>query len=192
MVGGTSPDPTAPGSTVPRRQLGRYLRDARGRARTSVRAAAEALEWSETKIWRIETGQTAMRSLDVEAMCRVYATPAPLTEALVGLAKQAKERGWWHAYGDVIPAWFDPYIGVQEAAADLRQYQSELVPGLLQTAEYARAVIARMPTSTRSRSIAGSICACSGRRSSPDRSCLRTSPSCSTSRSSSALSAARG
>jgi transcriptional regulator with XRE-family HTH domain len=132
----------APGSTVPRRQLGRYLRDARGRARMSVRAAAEALEWSETKIWRIETGQTAMRSLDVEAMCRVYATPAPLTEALVGLAKQAKERGWWHAYGDVIPAWFDPYIGVQEAAADLRQYQSELVPGLLQTREYAQAVIA--------------------------------------------------
>jgi hypothetical protein len=74
-------------------------------------------------------------------MCRVYATPAPLTEALVGLAKQAKERGWWHAYGDVIPAWFDPYIGVQETAADLRQYQSELIPGLLQDADYARAVI---------------------------------------------------
>jgi transcriptional regulator with XRE-family HTH domain len=135
----------APGSTVPRRQLGRYLRDARGRARMTVRAAAEALEWSEAKIWRIETGQTSLRSHDVEAMCRVYGTPATWTEALVGLAKQTKERGWWHAYGDVIPAWFDLYIGVQEAAADLRQYQSELVPGLLQTEDYARAVIANNP-----------------------------------------------
>jgi hypothetical protein len=142
MVVGTSPDPTAAGSTIPRRQLGRYLRDARGRARMSVRAAAAALEWSETKIWRIETGQTAMRSLDVEAMCRVYATPVPLTEALVGLAKQTKEKGWWHAYGDVIPAWFDVYIGLEEEAATLRWYESDLVPGLFQTPEYARALIA--------------------------------------------------
>ncbi|MGH4023950.1 MAG: helix-turn-helix domain-containing protein, partial [Pseudonocardiaceae bacterium] len=60
------------GSTVPRRQLGRYLRDLRGKARLTVRTAAAELEWSEAKIWRIETGQNGMRSLDVEAMCRVY------------------------------------------------------------------------------------------------------------------------
>ncbi|HXV91703.1 MAG TPA: helix-turn-helix transcriptional regulator [Pseudonocardia sp.] len=63
------------GSTVPRRQLGRYLRDARMKARLTVRAAARALEWSEAKMWRIETGQTPMRSLDVQAMCRVYGVP---------------------------------------------------------------------------------------------------------------------
>jgi hypothetical protein len=60
------------GSTVPRRQLGRYLRDLRNRSRLTVRAAATELEWSEAKIWRIETGQTGMRSLDVETMCRIY------------------------------------------------------------------------------------------------------------------------
>ncbi|TVT61980.1 helix-turn-helix domain-containing protein [Amycolatopsis rhizosphaerae] len=129
------------GSTVPRRQLGRHLREARGRARLTVKAAAEALEWSEAKIWRIETGQTSLRSLDAEAMCRIYGVDAETTEALKGLAKETKTRGWWHAYGDVIPNGFDVYIGLEGAAASLHWYESELVPGLLQTPDYARAVI---------------------------------------------------
>lgn len=129
------------GSTVPRRQLGRHLREARGRAQLTVRAAAEALEWSEAKIWRIETGQTGLRSLDAEAMCRTYGVDPETTEALKGLAKETKTRGWWHAYGDVIPSGFDVYIGLEGAAASLRWYESELVPGLLQTPDYARAVI---------------------------------------------------
>jgi transcriptional regulator with XRE-family HTH domain len=129
------------GSTVPRRQLGRHLREARGRARLTVKAAAEALEWSEAKIWRIETGQTSLRSLDAEVMCRIYGVDPETTEALKGLAKETKTRGWWHAYGDVIPSGFDVYIGLEGAAASLRWYESELVPGLLQTPDYARAVI---------------------------------------------------
>ena len=108
------------GSTVPRLQLGRYLRELRGRERLTVKAAAEKLEWSEAKIWRIETGQTSLRSLDVEAMCQIYAAPADLTEALMGLARETKARGWWHAYGDVIPEGFDVYIGLEEAASELR------------------------------------------------------------------------
>src|SRR6266478_6547945 len=129
------------GSTVPRRQLGRYLRELRNRERLTVKAAAEKLEWSEAKIWRIETGQTSLRSLDVEAMCKIYAAPADLTEALMGLARETKARGWWHAYGDVIPERFDVYIGLEEAASQLSWYESELVPGLLQTEDYARTVI---------------------------------------------------
>lgn len=132
----------ATGSTVPRRQLGRHLRDARGRARLTVRAAADALEWSEAKIWRIETGQTSMRSLDVEAMCRVYGAPDELTEALRGLARETKGRGWWHSYGDVIPGWFDLYIGLEAAACEMSSYESELVPGLFQTADYIRTIFA--------------------------------------------------
>lgn len=129
------------GSTVPRRQLGRFLRNLRNEARLTVRAAARKLEWSEPKIWRIETGQTSLRSLDVEAMCRIYGAPADLTEALMGLAKETKARGWWHAYGDVIPEGFDLYIGLEEAASDLSWYESDLIPGLLQTEDYAHAVI---------------------------------------------------
>jgi hypothetical protein len=129
------------GSTVPRRQLGRYLRDLRGSQRITVKTAAEKLEWSETKLWRIETGQTSLRSHDVELMCRIYAAPPELTQALMGLAKETKARGWWHAFGDVIPDGFDVYIGLEEAASQLAAYQNELVPGLLQTEPYARALI---------------------------------------------------
>src|SRR5882672_10794512 len=118
------------GSTVPRRQLGRYLRELRNRERLTVKVAAEKLEWSEAKMWRIETGQTSLRSLDVEAMCRVYGAPQDLTEALMGLAKETKGRGWWHAYGDAIPNGFDLYIGLEEAAKELQWYEAELMPGL--------------------------------------------------------------
>ena len=129
------------GSTVPRRQLGRYLRDLRNRQHITVKTAAEELEWSETKIWRIETGQTSLRSHDVEIMCRIYAAPPDLTEALMGLAKETKAKGWWQSYGDVIPENFDIYLGLEEAASQLAWYEPELVPGLLQTDGYARAVI---------------------------------------------------
>ncbi|MER5645814.1 helix-turn-helix transcriptional regulator [Streptosporangium sp. NPDC002524] len=129
------------GSTVPRRQLGRYLRDLRMQSRFTVRLAASKLEWSEAKIWRIETGQTSLRSLDVETMCKIYGAPADLTQALMGLAKETKNRGWWHAYGDVIPEGFDLYIGLEEAASHLAWYQTDLVPGLLQTADYAGTLI---------------------------------------------------
>ncbi|MGH3343482.1 MAG: helix-turn-helix domain-containing protein [Carbonactinosporaceae bacterium] len=128
------------GSTVPRRQLGRYLRDLRNASRLTVRAAARKLEWSEPKIWRIETGQTSMRSLDVKAMCETYGASAHITEALMALAKETKNKGWWHAYGDVIPEGFDVYFGLEGAASRLSLYESELVPGLLQTEDYARTV----------------------------------------------------
>lgn len=129
------------GSTVPRRQLGRYLRDLRNQSRLTVRGAAQRLEWSEAKIWRIETGQTSLRSLDVETMCRIYGAEPELAEALMGLAKETKARGWWLSYGDVIPEYFDVYIGLEESAASLAWYEPELIPGLLQTEDYTRTLI---------------------------------------------------
>lgn len=128
-------------STVPRRQLGRHLRDLRNRARLTVRAAATELEWSETKIWRIETGQTSLRSPDVEAMCRLYGAPDDLAAGLMGLARETKARGWWLSYGEAVPDDFNLYVGLEEAASELSWYSSELVPGLLQTTDYARTVI---------------------------------------------------
>ncbi len=131
------------GSTVPRRQLGRALRDARMSSRMTVRAAAKALEWSEAKIWRIETGQVSMRSHDVETTCRIYGVADDLKAALKGLAKETKARGWWHSYGDAIPSWFDVFVALEGAAEEMRMYEAELVPGLFQTAAYAREVIRR-------------------------------------------------
>lgn len=132
---------TLTGSTVPRRQLGRYLRDLRNQAGLTVKDAARGLEWSETKIWRIETGQTSLRSFDVEVMCRIYGAAPGITEALMGLAKETKARGWWQAYGDAVPEWFDLYVGLEAAAAKLFLYEQELVPGLFQTEDYARTLI---------------------------------------------------
>jgi transcriptional regulator with XRE-family HTH domain len=128
---------TDQGSTVPRRQLGRYLRQLREEAQITVKAAADALEWSTPRLWRIEKGAVPMRALDVKNMCQVYGVPPDVTEALMGLAKETKARGWWHSYGDAIPAWFELYVGLESAASRLRQYEPELVPGLLQTKAYA-------------------------------------------------------
>jgi transcriptional regulator with XRE-family HTH domain len=127
-------------STVPRRQLGRYLRQLREAANLTVKAAAEALEWSPVKIWRIESGQTSMRSLDVQTMCQIYRASDDMTQALMGLAKETKARGWWHAYGDAVPEWFELYIGLESGASRLRMYEAELIPGLLQTAAYTAEV----------------------------------------------------
>ncbi|WP_280503667.1 helix-turn-helix domain-containing protein [Nocardia farcinica] len=129
------------GSTMPRRRLGRSLRDLRTRARMTTRTAARHLEWSEAKIWRIETGQTSLRSLDVEAMCKVYGAPAEVVGPLAALAKETKARGWWTAYTDVVSEGFDIYIGLEEAARQVTGYETDLVPGLLQTEAYTRALL---------------------------------------------------
>ena len=132
---------TTAGPTVPRRQLGRHLRALRNQAKLTTKLAAQALEWSEPKLWRIETGQTALRTLDVEAMCRVYGATAEVTQGLMLLARETRGRDWWHAYDDVVPDWLNLYLGLEEAASRLLRYESDLVPGLLQTAGYARALI---------------------------------------------------
>ncbi|MEU4477745.1 helix-turn-helix transcriptional regulator [Micromonospora sp. NPDC023966] len=128
------------GSTVPRRQLGRLLRQYRTEAGVTLDAAAEALEYSRQKIWRIECGLGAVRVLDVKAMCELYGISAELTEAMKGLAAETKSKGWWHAYGDAVPSWFELYVGLESAAAHLREYGDNLIPGLLQTRAYALAL----------------------------------------------------
>lgn len=128
------------GSTVPRRQLGRYLRDLRGSAGLTVRAAAKELERSEPTIWRIEAGLVSVRSLEVELMCRLYGATPDMTKALMALAKETKAKGWWQSYGDVVPEWFDLFVGLEAAANRISWYESELVPGLFQTSDYARAL----------------------------------------------------
>lgn len=132
---------TDQGSTVPRRQLGRILKESREKGGITVHAAARALEWSPAKIWRIETGRVPMRSHDVETMCRVYRVPGALATALTGLARETKAKGWWHSYGDAIPEWFELYVGLETAAARLRQYEPEMIPGLLQTKAYTYAYL---------------------------------------------------
>lgn len=128
------------GSTVPRRQLGRLLRQFRSEAGVTLDAAAEALEYSRQKIWRIESGMGSIRVLDVKAMCELYNVSPEMTEAMRGLAVETKSKGWWHAYGDAVPNWFELYVGLESAAAHLRRYDDALIPGILQTRQYAQSV----------------------------------------------------
>ncbi|MEH1016662.1 helix-turn-helix transcriptional regulator [Micromonospora sp. CPCC 206060] len=128
------------GSTVPRRQLGRLLRRFRTEANITLDAAAEELEYSRQKIWRIECGMAPVRVIDVKAMCELYDVPTRMAEAMRGLAAETKSHGWWHAYGDAIPTWFELYVGLESAAAHLRRYDESLIPGLLQTKQYAQAI----------------------------------------------------
>ncbi|RZU75509.1 helix-turn-helix protein [Micromonospora kangleipakensis] len=128
------------GSTVPRRQLGRALRELRTEARMTLDGAAKALECSRQKVWRIEAGLNAVRGLDVRAMCELYGATRELTGALTGLAGETRARGWWHAYGDTVPDWFELYVGLESAAGRLREHDDTLVPGLFQTRGYASAV----------------------------------------------------
>lgn len=133
------------GSTVPRRQLGRKLRELREAAQQTVPQAIAALEWSKPRLWRYETGQVPIHPNDVDAMCRVYGAPPDVTEALKELARQSKAKGWWHAYSE-IPDWFELFLGMEAVAAQIRQYEAEVIPGLLQTPAYARAIIGQSIT----------------------------------------------
>ncbi|MGK5682508.1 helix-turn-helix domain-containing protein [Actinoplanes sp. URMC 104] len=132
------------GSTVPRRQLGRALRQLREAVPLTVVEAVAALEWSKPRLWRYETGQVPIHPNDVDVMCRAYGADTNVTEALKELARQSKAKGWWHAYSD-IPEWFQLFLGMESAASRLRQYEAEVIPGLLQSPGYARAIISRGP-----------------------------------------------
>ncbi|SCL41675.1 Helix-turn-helix domain-containing protein [Micromonospora pallida] len=125
------------GSTVPRRQLGRLLTELREDAGVTLDAVAETLDCSRQKVWRIEKGLVPVRVVDARAMCDRYAVPDEMSAIVVGLAKETRAKGWWHSYGDVVPSWFSLYVSLESSASLLRRYDSELIPGLFQTREYA-------------------------------------------------------
>jgi len=127
------------GSTVPRRQLGRHLRDLRLQAGISMPEAARLIERGTTTLQRLETGQTnKIRLLDIRELCSVYDANEVVTAGLLGLAQQASGKCWWHEYGKLIPQDFNVYVGLEAAARRLTSYAPDVVLGLLQTPDYAR------------------------------------------------------
>ncbi|MFC9688810.1 helix-turn-helix domain-containing protein [Kribbella sp. NPDC056951] len=137
------------GPTALRMMLGGHLRRLRERAGVSRTDAGWAIRASESKISRLELGRVGFKERDVEDLLSLYGvTEARERDRLLELAREANSRGWWHRYGDVTPDWFDAYLGLEAAAELIRTYEIQFVPGLLQTAEYARAV-ARLTGVTR-------------------------------------------
>ena len=128
------------GSTVVRRQLGRRLRRLREDAGKSVADIEATKLLSSAKLWRIENGKAAVKIADVWALCRLYRADEQTTDALSALAAGSAASGWWENYGDLMNTGFGLYVGLEAAAAELRTYEAEFVPGLFQTADYTREV----------------------------------------------------
>src|SRR5436305_526778 len=132
----------AGGPTVLRILLGtqlRRLREAKGVTRED---AGWEIRGSESKISRMELGRVGFKERDVADLLTLYGVHDPTErDALLNLARQANNPGWWHRYSDVLPTWFQSYLGLESSAALIRTYEVQFVPGLLQTPDYARAVI---------------------------------------------------
>jgi transcriptional regulator with XRE-family HTH domain len=127
--------------TVRRRRLAAELRALREAARLTCEEVAEHMECSASKISRVETGRVSVSPRDVRDMLSLYGVDAQQRDSLVQLARESRQKGWWHAYSDTIQPRFATYVGLEDAAAEIRTYEVNLVPGLLQTEDYARTVI---------------------------------------------------
>jgi transcriptional regulator with XRE-family HTH domain len=125
--------------TVRRRRLGAELRRLREAAGMTCEQAGEHLDCSSSKISRMETARVPARTVDVQVLCHLYRASEELTATLISLARESKQAGWWQQY-DVLPDWFETYVGLEAAAATIRTYEIQLIPGLLQTPDYARAL----------------------------------------------------
>ena len=123
--------------TARRRRLSIELKQLREKSALTCAQVGEALDWSGSKVNRMETGSGRIQPSDIDALCRFYGTTDELREFLKALARQAKTRGWWQVHGAGVPEWFNIYIGLEQDAATFRQYQCELLPGLMQTTAYA-------------------------------------------------------
>ncbi|MEU9508978.1 helix-turn-helix transcriptional regulator [Micromonospora sp. NPDC048170] len=142
MAMGPAEGGPATGPTVLRMLLGAQLRRLRESSGVTREGAGWEIRASESKISRMELGRVGFKERDVTDLLTLYGVTAPEErEALLKLARDANSPGWWHRYGDVLPNWFQSYLGLEAAAALIRSYEVQFVPGLLQTREYARAVV---------------------------------------------------
>lgn len=120
------------------RRLGQDLRRLRERAKLGSLEVAEQLGWDRSKVSRIENAKVFVTPTDVEAMLELYGADTPTKTSLIKLATEATKRGWWTAYGDVFGS---SYVDMEDLAVEIDDWETQVVPGLLQTPEYARQAI---------------------------------------------------
>lgn len=135
----------SPSPTVRRKRLGIELRRLRDQAGLTCEEVGHRLDCSGTRISRIETGRISIRPGDARELLEIYGVTGAEADPLVQLAREARQKGWWHTYGRALPAWFEAYVGLEAAAARFRDFQSMVIPGLLQTEDYAGAVLRAAP-----------------------------------------------
>ncbi|WP_203818330.1 helix-turn-helix domain-containing protein [Paractinoplanes ferrugineus] len=124
--------------TIRRRRLGVELRRHREAAGVTIDVVAERLGCSTSKVSRIETGHNSASPADVSNILDIYGVDASIKSELVQIAREARQKGWWHPYSTVLTG---AYVGLETAARSIRAYEQQLVPGLLQSEEYAIALL---------------------------------------------------
>jgi transcriptional regulator with XRE-family HTH domain len=130
------------GSIVRRMLLGAQLRRLRESRGISREDAGYSIRASESKISRMELGRVSFKERDVADLLTLYqVTDEAERSAMLGLVREANAAGWWHGYGEVMPAWFQTYVGLEESAALIQTFEVQFMHGLLQTEDYIRAVI---------------------------------------------------
>ena len=138
---GRAPDGPVGGPTVLRILLGAQLRRLREAKRITLEDAGRVIRASHSKISRLETGRVGFKDRDISDLLTFYGVNNEAERtALRSLAQRANAPGWWHDYSDVLPSWFEAYVGLEEVATQIRAYEVQFVPGLLQSEDYARAV----------------------------------------------------
>jgi transcriptional regulator with XRE-family HTH domain len=135
--------PSGGGPTALRIMLGAQLRRLREAKGITLEDAGYVIRASGSKMSRLETGRVGFKPRDIADLLTLYGvSDGQERDALQELARQASGRGWWHDYADIMPTWFEPYIGLEEAASSIRSYEIQMIPGLLQIPEYTRAFVA--------------------------------------------------
>jgi transcriptional regulator with XRE-family HTH domain len=127
--------------TVRRRRLALELRRLREAARLTCEEVADRMECSASKISRVETGRVSVSPRDVRDMLEIYGAPEDQRDSLVQLARESRQKGWWHAYADSVQPHYATYLGLESAASEIRIFRVNHIPGLLQTEDYAHALI---------------------------------------------------
>ena len=142
MPGGGSLTGARSGPTVQRIALGAQLRRLREASGLTTGQAAEVIRATHSKVSRLERGRSTPRPRDVSDLLSLYGvTDEAEREKILVLAQQARAPGWWQRYGDILPKWLELYIGLEKAASVIRAYEVQFIHGLMQTEDYARAVI---------------------------------------------------
>jgi hypothetical protein len=140
---------TGPSPTVRRRQLGMELRRLRDAAAKTQQDAGEWLGIPATGISKMENGKQRVTQAYLKLLLQLYEVGSPDAEALDRLRRESGQRGWWADYGKTVPKWFADYVGMETVAAEVWTYESEFIPGLLQTPQYTEAInVALYPTGT--------------------------------------------
>jgi transcriptional regulator with XRE-family HTH domain len=126
--------------TLRARRLAIELMRRREASGLSREEAARRLEWSTSTVFRIETGRSRPQPGNVRVLLDLYGVTGSERDGLIQLAREARQPGWWHSFRDVLPNPYEVYIGLEGGAASIRNFEPVVVPGLLQTEDYARAM----------------------------------------------------